>query len=865
MIEENEPDNNGGANPSGTGEEYRDETRYSVRSLPEEGDPSVEETKSGDMPGDEPDGESFPSGERLSREELESKYRNDPRFNMLFDHGKKDGKKNKSHSVRVGGIRLTPKRILILSGFAFVVLLCLGSSLFYAFKDVGKYRGYLHAREVLDSGDYETAKELFIRVIGDDPNKEDAIEALAEIYHHFGDWGNEAFFRQRLMRLNPLNEEYSRDFLKTSFRARNFGSIYSLLNLKIMENPELPPEEGALYLISALHSNHVSNGKSFYNDRTKYNPKYFSNTEYGRYAELLLKASELNREKVRNLIPTLSEIKDEQVRFETINTLLYFLARQTDRESDEMMEKLLRESVELNEYAGAPLLANYLFSHYRFDETIKLCEEYFKTKMNAVIPILYGEACVLSGHPEKIADLSDEIGKLNGRQSKIISSYLDALNALSNGDEARLRTSLLDAGSSIETPLALLMRLQMAITIDSPKDVSQSLDKIMREQPFWNFPQRARTAALGYLLEKAKKVNILADPDLLNVCAGIASLIETPGDDVSFLRRIVLLDQFKRNLMKEEDLQNALERFPGDPVLLRIAAEYYLLQRQPARAMSYLQEYNKLDDVGDSSTVVVMHILALDQLGRKEEAEKEFRQLVEREGDSLLLYLYYDFCVENKYVDALRSLSSWLESLPKGSPNLAVLPFVRAEILLAEGKKDRALDLFEKTPSDNPRFVFHAASCLADAGRNEAAVKRLLSIRKTYQEKVQVYLRLSELYSKLGDKKNAFESARAAWQEDPALLQARYLYAKHLFDAGQYADVISVLKFPQYRASFPEEILELWSKAIRKQIKIDYDALRYDLAMENAKSLQIYFPDDQEAKDYIGKIELIRRQERRGE
>ncbi|MBR3505772.1 MAG: hypothetical protein IKO02_01830, partial [Lentisphaeria bacterium] len=66
-------------------------------------------------------------------------------------------------------------------------------------------------------------------------------------------------------------------------------------------------------------------------------------------------------------------------------------------------------------------------------------------------------------------------------------------------------------------------------------------------------------------------------------------------------------------------------------------------------------------------------------------------------------------------------------------------------------------------------------------------------------------------------------------------------------------------------ASFPEEILELWSKAIRKQIKIDYDALRYDLAMENAKSLQIYFPDDQEAKDYIGKIELIRRQERRGE
>ena len=865
MIEENGQDGNGGANPSETGEEYRKDSRYSVPSSSGDADGSSsagEKSKGGKSAGG-PEGEGTPSGRRPTREELESRYRDDPRFNMLFNHGDKDGKKKAARYIKVGSIRLTPKRILILCGFFLAVLLCLGSSLFYAFKDFGKYLAYTQARGVFESGDYEKAKDLFAKVISDDPNKEDAIEIMAQIYHHYQDWGNEAFLRQRLMRLNPLSEEHFRDFLNSSFRARNFGTIYSHLNLRVMENPELPPEDGALYVIAALHSDHVTNGKLFYADRIKSNPTYFSGTEYGRYAELLLKASELNREKTRNIIASLPEIKDEQVRFETINTLLYFLAKQDDRESDEQMEKLLRESVELNEYAGVPLLANYLFSHYRFEETIDVCETYLKTKMNAVIPIIYGEACVLSGHPEKISHLSDDVRKLHGRQSKIISSYLDALNAFSEEDETRFRTLMMDAGSSIETPFSLLMKLRLAIESDSSKEVLMILGRILKEQPFWDFPQRARTAALDYLVRKADDDDLLKRPDELGVCAGIATLLETPGDDVSFLRRIVLLDQFKRNLLKEEDLQKALKSFPGDSVLLRIAAEFYLLQKQPARAMTYLEEYNSLEDIGENSTIAVMHILALDQLGRRDEAEKEFRVLVERESDGLLLYLYYDFCIENRYVDSLRSLSSWLESLPKDSAHRAAIPFVRAEILLAEGKKDQALNLFENAKSDDPRFVFHAAERLAEGGQNDAALRRYRSIVETYPEKAAVYLRLSELYSKLNDAKNAFDCARTAWLEDPDSLQTRYVYARYLFDAGQLADTVSVLKFPQYRASFPSEMLDLWSKAVREMIKDDFYAGRYAPAMEHAKYLLIYFPDDPSAKDYLDKIEKLRRQERK--
>ena len=861
MTEEEEQTVDGGVNPSEAGE-YRDNNRYSAR-FPSEEVSSEEEKKEGDGAMDTEEGTASSSVRRPTREALESRYRNDPRFNMLFDHEVKKKKKKSSRYIKVGGIRLTPKRILVLCGFLLVFLICMFSSFFYALKDIGKYRYYIRAREVFASGDYEEAKELFIKVLSDDPNKEDAIKAMAQIYRHFGDWANEAFFRQRLVRLNPLNQDYYHDFLYAAFRARNFGTIYSLLNLKVMENPDLPPEEGALYVISALHSEHVSIGKAFYADRIKSKPKYFSDTEYGRYAELLLKASEINSDKAQDIIASLPNIKDEQIRFETINTLLYYFAKKGGRESIEQMEKLLRESVELNEFAGAPMLADFYFYLYRFADTIKICEAFLKTKMNVVIPILYGESSVLSGHPELIPPLAEKVRLLRGRQSKIIASYLDALYAFSQGDETHLRAAMLEAGATIETPLSLLMRLQLAISSGSSKEIYLLLEKLIKDQPFLDFPQRARTVALEYLMRQANS-DLVLDPDRLNSCAKIALLIQTPGDDVSFLKRIILLDRFKRDLLTEDELLSALSTYSNDPVFLWIAADYYLKRGQAARAMDYITEYNALESIENNDSMIILHILALDQLGRKEEAETKFRTLVESRRDGMLLSLYYDFCVENKLIDSLKSLSTWIESLPKDSPNRTALPFIRAEILLSEGKQDQAFDLFEKSKSDNPQFVFHAATRLAEAGRNDAALARYLSIRDTYPDKALINLNLSGLYDRKGDAKSALECARVAWDVDQNDLQARYIYGKRLFDAGQYADVISVFKFPQFKASFPQEMLDLWAKAMHEQIRADFDAERYTPAIEGAKYLLIYFPEDEIGQDYVEMVQAIRRHEKAG-
>lgn len=864
MSEDESPEIKGGTGSAGndTDAERREELRrpasLSSDTAVTEGEKDVKKT--GEKTEPVADADASRGDGRKTREEIESQYRDNPLFASLFDKSPQSEKKEEVWHITVGGLRLTSKRLLILCGFFAVVLLCLGACLYYAFADLGKIRDYSKATSLLESGDYEAAKKMFIRVLSVDPNKEDAVAALADIYNRFGDWNNEAFFRQRLMRLNPLNEEYFRAFMESAFRARNFDVIYSHLRLKVMEGETLPPEDGALYLIAALRSGHVQDGKNFYTETKRGERKYFEGSERGRLAALLAETEEMNSDKAREYHTFLENARDPQVRFETIIALLNYLSRQPGEESVAKTESLLREATELNNFAGAPLLADFYFSHYRFDDAAAVCEEYLKTKMNAFIPILYAESCALGGHPERIPALSEKVRRTGGRQSNMIAAHLDAVSAFCANDYARLKPLLRESGATIDTPLSSLMRLQDALISDSRKEIIRTLGAIMKNRPFMDFRQRARTAALDYLLEKTGG-DILSDPELLTHCAEIAQLIQTPDDDVSFLRRIVVLDRFKRNLLQEEDLQDALRTFPGDIVFLRIGAEYYLTFGQPGRAMECITEYNALP-IKDKPSIAVLHVKALNQLNLKNEAEKEFRALLMDSGDDSLLFPYYEFCVRNGFPDSLRTLAEWLETMPQNSAKRSALPFVRAEILLAGGSAAQALDLFRKSPADDPRFIFHAASRLAENGRVDDALARYLSIKDICPDKVLLNINLSELYAGKGDTASSFGCARAAWQLDRSHLRARYVYGKRLFDAGQYAEAVEALDFPQYRMAFPEDMLTLWHDAILKQIKSDFNAARYIPALENVKHLLVYFPEDRDAQEYLRKIDDARRQEK---
>ncbi len=157
------------------------------------------------------------------------------------------------------------------------------------------------------------------------------------------------------------------------------------------------------------------NGKSFFRSKTLADPKYFSGSERGRLAEVTLKAELLTPKDAEKLFATLDDLKDPSVRFEVLNMRAYLLSKFEGEENGAKIEAFLKEAAELNEFAGAPILANYYFTHYKFEEAIGVCDAFLKNKLNTVMPILFGESCILSGQPELIVPLADRIRNLEGR------------------------------------------------------------------------------------------------------------------------------------------------------------------------------------------------------------------------------------------------------------------------------------------------------------------------------------------------------------------------------------------------------------------------------------------------------------------
>jgi tetratricopeptide (TPR) repeat protein len=282
--------------------------------------------------------------------------------------------------------------------------------------------------------------------------------------------------------------------------------------------------------------------------------------------------------------------------------------------------------------------------------------------------------------------------------------------------------------------------------------------------------------------------------------------------------------------------------------------------------MDYIEQYRKDTEGTGPDEMTVLYMLVLDQLGRHEEAEEEFRGIMERDPDNGdLLFYYYTYCARHGFLDPLRELEKRVAALPQDSSLREFLPFIQAEIRFADGDRKAALDVFESAKTERPDLIDYAGDFLAAGDRTDAAIGRYLSIQENAPDKAQLHLKLSRLYRKKNDLPSARKHAYAAWAQDREDLDARFAYAQFLVEEKQYADAIEVLKFPQYKAVFPENVLDLWSVAMREQMRFDFQNARYTPAFEAAKHLLIYFPYDEEAQDYIRRVEQIRQEEKEQE
>lgn len=734
------------------------------------------------------------------------------------------------------------------------------------------------AMTAYENKEYALAERLLRQYVAKDPNAEAEFVALANVYHEFGNIGAEAQMWQTASSLNPLNPNYYEKLLDSASKSANYPLLHNVLGRKVKADEKITDEELYLYVISSCRSGYSKDGNEAYKKKVETDPEAFHKSELGQLAEFIVAYQDLSGREREDSLNKLTQSENPVIRFEALFTEITRLFQQNDTSSDndEIIESLLKRSVEANYFAGTPLLADYYFSKFRFDDVIEISEPYLKTIDDIKMYLLYAESYAFSIKLDELKTLEQELRRKGGNLS-IIADYCNVLIAFLEKDEEKLAAAVRKSGKLVNTPLFRFIRLRVAMSTDSFNEIRNVAQELFSEPPFHDLHDRALIICLEYISKEMKKSENQDDPSQM---ADLAQIMSPYLQSNQMLSEIILLNQYKKGLAKEADLLSALEEFPDDALLQRVTAEYLIFHGKSEQAMSIIEsiladsekETEETAEAGKEnpdSGVQFLYMLALDQLGREDEAMVIFRNLVEQSEFNLeLLAQYFQFCVENKREKDLTSMADKLEPLNDGKLE-HFGKFFRAASILVKEDKDRekeALDLLASTPTGDPNFTFYAANRLSEHNRLDEAEEKYKAILKTYRTPPLIYLNLSELYQERGDKQKALDAAKEAYDMDKSSMLPAFVYAKRLSEAERYEDAVNALNFPRHAVNYREDIVALWTDCMHQVIENSIAGERYMHAEEQLKHLLTISPDDEFGKENLEKVQkLIKQQNIKGQ
>ena len=744
-------------------------------------------------------------------------------------------------------------KIAILGVILLAVLLPCG---WFGMKTYRLTRRRQAAMAAYESKDFVTAERLLREYTQEDQNSEQAFVALALIYREFGDTGREAQMWGKANTLNPLNAEYRGNMLLSTLNAADYLHLHGILARKKMLQEEFTGQELYYFVIASYRSPYPKDGDDTYRKYVRADPEAFHGNDLGRMAEYLAVSENLPEGERKAVLDRLSKSEDPSARFEALYSMLLRATPQTEDETpdDEELETILKKIAVANHYAGTPLLANFYFSRFRFDDVIAIAEPYLDRIDNPELARLYAESCVFSGDENKIKTLER---KLLGKTGKMrqMADYCRILIAYMDDNEAKLDSAIRNFGNLISSPLYRFIRLRLAMRQDSYDEILTMTGVFFTYPPFYDLHDRALALCLDYLAREMKKPENQSDPSRM---AKLAKLLATRMPGIRLLTDIIQSDQSKKGLTREQDILEALKMFPDDLLLYEIATE----QMHSFNRWKQLLDLIELADENEVSSVRLdfFRMTALAQSDRLDEASDIFREIVEKnESDLQMLAQYFLFCRENKRTGDLVSMADKLET-SKNAKLQRFAVFFRAESMLANGdkaKKQEALNMLAAAPDDNPEFTFYAANRLNEADRPDEAEAKYLAALKGYPNPAMIYVNLSKLYHIKGDRKKALDAAKEAYEAGKNSMTAAYVYAERLSEEGRYEEAVEILKFPHYEVKYREDVINLWVDCMYHVIEKSIRERKFMQAEEQCNHLLIIAPDDAFGKENREKVREI--------
>jgi hypothetical protein len=728
---------------------------------------------------------------------------------------------------------------------------------YFGVKTLRRTRLRRAAMTAYEKKEYLLAERLLQQYVRKDPNAEAEFVALANIYHEFGNTGMEVQMWQTASSLNPLNRDYYNNMLTSAVRSANYAFLHGILGRKAKLNEEFTDQELYLYVISSFRSVYQKDGDDAYRKAVKDDPEAFHKSELGQMAEFMVNFSKLSEVERTNFLNQTMESEDPVVRFEALYTAIRRAAQQDDNDVDN--EGLLKKTVETNYFVGTPLLVDYYFSRFRFSDVIEVAEPYLKTIDDLNTYLMYAESLIFCEKLDELKVLEKKLRK-KGSPLPFMADYCNILIAYLEEDEEKLAANVRNSGKLINSPLSRFIRLHVAIESNSFNEILIVARDIFSSPPFHDLSNRAMLVCLDYLSEEMKKAENRNEPSQM---AELAKILSPHLEKDQLITEIILMDQYKKGLLREEDLMSALEQFPNDTLLQRVTAEFLVLNGKSGQALSLIEqieEASKKENQELDRRIHFLHMLALDQLGRLDEASVIFRKLVEQsEFDLDLLHQFFQFSWMNKRENDLKSMADMLDTVKEGELKDFGKFFHAAALLASEdkSKENEALDMLASTPTGNPDFTFYAANRLSEHDRLDEAEAKYRAILKTYRNPPLIFVNLSELYHAKGDEQNALETAKEAFGLEKNSMLPALIYAKRLSEAGHYEEAVSALAFPHHAVTFRDDVVALWVDCMHHVIEKSMADRKHLQAEEQCKYLLIIAPDDEFGQKTLAEVREI--------
>ena len=702
--------------------------------------------------------------------------------------------------------------------------------------------------------DYVTAERLLRQYVQKDRNGEHEFVALANIYHEFGNAGLEMQMWQSASSLDPLNAEYRDNLLTSAARSLSYGFLHGILARKAKLDERFTDQELYLFVISSYRASYPKDGDDAYKLYVDKDPDAFHRSELGYMAEFMATYSAFSEGERDVYLEKAMRSEDPVVRFEAVFIAANRMAQSGDDDDGEKEETLLKRLVEINGFAGTPFLADVYCSHFRFEDAVVAAEPYLEMIDAVDLYLLFAESCVFTGRLDRLKALAKELHRKSG-SIRTIADYCDVLIVYMEDDMASLVSCVRKSGKLVFTPLSRFIRLRVALEQDSFNEILSIAEEIFSNPPFHDLHGRTLALCLDYLDRQMRKPENQDDPSEMAV---LAKVLAGFLPENRLLSEIILADQYKRGTSRESDLLAALKLFPDDLLLLGLTAEYLVFNGKADPALTLVEQ--ALENGQSDGKLDFLHMLALDQLGRYDEAEVIFRLLVERsEFDLDLLAQYFEFCRDHERRADMAAMAARLEDAG-GDILKPFAGFFRAAALMLEdddAKRQEALDLLAATPAVHPDFTFYAANMLSDAGRLGEAEAKYTAILKTHSNPSQILMNLSEVYKEKGETEKAFETAKEAYAIEKKSTLPAFIYAKRLSEAERYEEAVEVLNFPRHAVDYSADLVELWTGCMRNVIEKSIRDRKFLLAESQCRHLLLIVPDDEFGKEKLEEVREI--------